>query len=266
MSAEFINLLEAVNREAETVGSLFRDTLPGRDALWEFLDVNGWFGVEHIEAGRNTLVATLEPMKDALDLWLRAYNRSRSEKIDLMLAAYEHTLPLTCQAFQTFIQNTDGILQTEEYGGFVRFRSVQRLDPETRMEAQSCFYDYQRRGVILNGSFEDTHWRLTNQLHTFTLDFSMDTNLYQKNAEPWVGCTAECYLECMKAFIALQLGKYTLTYLQQVLYVLSLLAGKTAEDAKSFINQGRFPKWRTAFFAGIRKDDFTINIHIRSPT
>lgn len=104
MSAEFINLLEAVSREAEAVGSLFRDTLPGQDALWEFLDVNGWFGVEHIEAGRNTMVATLEPMKDALDLWLRAYNRSRSEKVDLMLAAYEHTLPLTCQAFQRFVQ------------------------------------------------------------------------------------------------------------------------------------------------------------------
>lgn len=126
------------------------------------------------------------------------------------------------------------ILQTEEYGGFVRFRSVQRLDPETRMEAQSSFYDYQRRGVILNDSFEDTRWRLTNQLHSFTLDFSMDAALYHKNAEPWVGCTAECYQECMKAFIALQLGKYTLTYLQQIVNALSLLAGKTAEDAKSF--------------------------------
>ena len=138
MSAEFINLLEAVNREAETVGSLFRDTLPGRDALWEFLDVNGWFGVEHIEAGRNTLVATLEPMKDALDLWLRAYNRSRSEKIDLMLAAYEHTLPLTCQAFQTFIQNTDGKEQDSTW--ITRSQTMMKMayTPSSQRPIRSC--------------------------------------------------------------------------------------------------------------------------------
>ena len=115
----------------------------------------------------------------------------------------------------------------------MRFRSVRRLDPETRMEAQSSFYDYQRRGVILNDSFEDTRWRLTNQLHSFTLDFSIDAALFHQNAEPWVGCTDECYQECMKAFIALQLGKYTLNYLQQVVNALSLLAGNTAEAAKS---------------------------------
>ena len=107
MESDGINLLEAVNQEAAAVDSLFRDTLPGRDALWEFLDVNGWFGMEHSGAGREARVSSFEPMKAALDLWLRAYGRSRSEKIDLMLEAYTPVFPQTCRLFQDFIQKTD---------------------------------------------------------------------------------------------------------------------------------------------------------------
>lgn len=131
------------------------------------------------------------------------------------------------------------VLQTEECDEFVRFRVVRQLDPQTRMEAQSRFCDYRFQGVIQNERFEDDRWQLTNQLHTFHFEFSIDASLYRQNAEPWVGCTAECYRECMKAYIALQLGKFTLTYLQQVVNALSLLAGKTAEEAKTLASDER---------------------------
>ena len=107
MEAEGINLLEAVKREAAATGSLFRDTIPGRDALWEFMDVNDWFGMVHSGAGRDARVPSLGPMKSALTLWLRAYGRSRSEKIDLMLEAFTPVFPQTCGMFQDFIQETD---------------------------------------------------------------------------------------------------------------------------------------------------------------
>ena len=107
METDGINLLEAVKQEAAAVGSLFRDTLPGRDALWDFMDVNNWFGLEHIGAGRDARVPSLEPMQKSLNLWLRAYGKSRSEKIDLMLEAYAPVFPQTCSLFQQFIQKTD---------------------------------------------------------------------------------------------------------------------------------------------------------------
>ena len=125
------------------------------------------------------------------------------------------------------------ILQTEECGGFVRFLPIQHLDPEIRRNAKDRFYDYRRQGIILNGSFESDRWQLTNQLHVFTLDFRIDTDRYRANAESWSGCTAECYLECMKAYIAFQFGRYTLVYLQQIANGLSALSGMTTEEAKT---------------------------------
>lgn len=105
MENERINLLDAVRRETETVGSRFRCTIQGRDALLEFLDVNGWFGIEHGGTGGDAWIASLEPMKQPLDLWLRAYKRSREEKINLMLDAYRPALPRTCRLFEEFVES-----------------------------------------------------------------------------------------------------------------------------------------------------------------
>jgi signal transduction histidine kinase len=102
MANEGIRLLDAVAREAETVGSLFRSTLQGRDALLDFLDVNNWFGMAHSGDGTELRIASLDPMKDALTLWLRAYGRSREEKIDLLLEAYAPVFPQTCLMFRSF--------------------------------------------------------------------------------------------------------------------------------------------------------------------
>ena len=102
MANEGICLLDAVAKEAETVGSLFRSTLQGRDALLDFLDVNNWFGMAHSGDGTELRIASLDPMKDALTLWLRAYGRSREEKIDLLLEAYAPVFPQTCLMFRSF--------------------------------------------------------------------------------------------------------------------------------------------------------------------
>ena len=107
MESESIYLLDSVMHEAQAVGSLFRNTLHGRDALWEFLDMNDWFGVSHSGIGNEMRVSSLEPMKNALDLWLRAYGRSQEEKVDLLLETYASVFPQTCRMFRKFVQQTD---------------------------------------------------------------------------------------------------------------------------------------------------------------
>lgn len=107
MDTEKVNLLAAVSREAKAASSRFRDNIPGRNALWDFLDVNDWFGVEHGGSGRDIWIASLEPMRPSVNLWLRAYRRSREEKIDLMLEAYRPALPRTCRMFEEFVDKTE---------------------------------------------------------------------------------------------------------------------------------------------------------------
>ena len=106
MESERINLLAAVSREAEFADSRFRDNIQGRNALWNFLEVNSWFGVEHGGVGRDIWIASLEPVRPSLNLWLRACGRSRGEKIDLMLEAYRSALPRTCRMFEKFADET----------------------------------------------------------------------------------------------------------------------------------------------------------------
>ena len=126
------------------------------------------------------------------------------------------------------------VLRTEECGGFVRYLPVQHLNDAARLEAQNRFNEYRSRGIVLDGTFEDDLWRATNQLHWFSLDFRINEVLYRQKAELWIGCTAQCYQECMKAYIAFQLGKYSLVYLQQIINSLKSLAGMNEDEAMAF--------------------------------
>ena len=124
------------------------------------------------------------------------------------------------------------VLRTEECGCFVRHLPVQSLDITTRQKALSRFQDFYLKGTVLDGTFEDDTWHLTDQLHWFSLDFHVNEVLYRQKAELWTGCTSQCYKECMKAYIAFQLGRYSLVYLQQTANALRSLAGKNADEAK----------------------------------
>lgn len=107
MENDGIDFLDAVKLEASSVGSKFRGTAAAVDALWEFMDINGWFGLEYAGEGRAIRVESLDPVKERLDLWLKAYGRSRGEKIDLMLEAYSVRLPTTCSLFKKYVTKTD---------------------------------------------------------------------------------------------------------------------------------------------------------------
>ena len=102
-----INFIETVKHEAKILNSLFRETTTAVDDLWEFMDVNDWFGVEHTGTGKNICIPTFEPLKERIDLWLRAYGKSRGEKIDLMLETYSAIYPNSCFLFRNFIKKTD---------------------------------------------------------------------------------------------------------------------------------------------------------------
>lgn len=131
------------------------------------------------------------------------------------------------------------VLRTEECGDFVRHLPVRALDADTREEAQARFLEYRHKGVVMNGLYSDMSWQVTNQLHWFTLDFSMNELLYRRNAEQWIGCTAACFQECMKAFAVFQLGSYSMEYIRDTLLSLKMLAEMEMDDAMAFLPDER---------------------------
>ena len=130
-------------------------------------------------------------------------------------------------------------LQTEECGGFARCLPVRCLDGDTRLRARKCFTGYRIRGSILNETFEDDIWTLTDELHSYAIDFRFDAERFRLKAEMWIGCAEECYLECMKAYIAFQLGSCTLSYLKTIANGIKLLAGMTEEEAEMIDREER---------------------------
>ena len=125
-------------------------------------------------------------------------------------------------------------LRTEECGGFVRYLPVRQLDSETRLRALRTFAAFQTSGVICQGNYPDNVWKLTNELQEYTLDFHIDAETFRQKAERWIGCTGECYQECMKAYAAFSMGAFSLSYLCSILRNMKALAGMTDAEAVAF--------------------------------
>lgn len=145
MTGRSINFLDAVMQEAKRVNSRFRKSWPAIDDLWEFMDANKWFGLEYTGKGREICVASLDPITDRLQLWLKAYGRSREEKVDLMLEAYEPVLPGTCWMFRKYIADNDckGKDSTWKALDFLLYT----------LDGEIAFYDEQRiRSLILRAN------------------------------------------------------------------------------------------------------------------
>ena len=143
------------------------------------------------------------------------------------------------------------ILQTEECGGLARYLPVRRLDGETRLKAEKRFLNCRVRGIILGCSFEDDVWTLTNELRRYTLDFRFDGTAFRRKAEAWIGCSEECYRECMKAYAAFHLGTYTLNYLQEIVGEMRLVAGMDKDEAEMLSGNERAPMFPMTGFLSL---------------
>lgn len=101
-------LFDEVLRDAERTGSKYRDICRCRDDLLGFLDRNAWFGQVPAGTGRETTVPDYECMRDAMRLWLSAYQKPSREKLQLLLEQYRNRMPETCALYQEFAE-TEGI-------------------------------------------------------------------------------------------------------------------------------------------------------------
>jgi len=100
-----INLFAAVAEMAGKLGSLYRGNRLGRYDILEFMDVNGWFGVNAVIKDKIPLIEEddFEKFKKPLTLWLSAYRKPGHEKITLMLNHFREEYPETCRLYRKFV-------------------------------------------------------------------------------------------------------------------------------------------------------------------
>lgn len=104
------------------------------------------------------------------------------------------------------------------------------FDSEVFEKAEALFEEYRANGVILNNSFADMEWRLTNQLQNTTISFWFNELAYHKNAAPWIGCGYDLFIKSIKAYAMLKMGSATIASIRERVNSFRLFA-ELAEDA-----------------------------------
>jgi hypothetical protein len=116
-------------------------------------------------------------------------------------------------------------------GHYGRWAVVREIDETALNRARDIFESYKERGVILNDSFDDPAWTLSNQTQNVGLTLVPFEGYFHKSAMEWIGCNYRCYQNCVKVYIALNLGEIGLSTLRELSKTLITLAGKTSEEA-----------------------------------
>ena len=107
---------------------------------------------------------------------------------------------------------------------------ITQLDDAAIAHARDVFADYRRHGIILNGSFDDPEWKMSNETLNVTLallSFENDGGAFQE----WLDIPEEQYSTYVKAYIALRFGDYTLLTLQNLTKTLASLPYMLADEA-----------------------------------
>lgn len=96
-------IFDMAAEEALTIGSKYRDICSCRDDLYDLLDANDWFGLEHDGSGHDLRVHGLEKYWDRIALWLKAYGRDDREKLDILTEEYRWRYPRLCRRFMEYV-------------------------------------------------------------------------------------------------------------------------------------------------------------------
>lgn len=87
------------------------------------------------------------------------------------------------------------------------------LTKQDAIDARNLFDQYKKRGIILNETFDDDIWILTNEVHRERFDFSLGKDLYSAKAAKEIGCSYRNFCVAVRVYAVHNLN-YSLTTVQ----------------------------------------------------
>ena len=129
------------------------------------------------------------------------------------------------------------MMGSEAYSGFERSLAVCEIDEKLIGMAKERFAEYLKKGVIKNSRFVDVSWDTYDEVRNCCLDFSFDKKAFVGNTQDWIGCTAECYSDCLRTYVLMRFGELSLLRLQKVLNSIREIAGLSLEDMTEYGNE-----------------------------
>lgn len=143
------------------------------------------------------------------------------------------------------------MMGSEAYSGFERSLAVCEIDEKLIGMAKERFAEYLKKGVIKNSRFVDVSWDTYDEVRNCCLDFSFDKKAFVGNTQDWIGCTAECYSDCLRTYVLMKFGELSLLRLQKVLNSIREIAGLSLEDMTEYGNENTELKKHIVDFLGL---------------
>ena len=103
-------------------------------------------------------------------------------------------------------------LREESFGSYSRIMVIRTLNADVLKNARRIFSDYKTRGVVLNDSFDDDVWLISDEKRkTKLMDFELPLII-----APWLACSVKEFRIGVKVYLALYLGELSPYTLQDV--------------------------------------------------
>lgn len=118
----------------------------------------------------------------------------------------------------------------QEHEGFTKLLLFHELDEGTKRNAEKRFMEYKSRGVIQKGTFYDEEWVLYDEVKRRHIRFAVAEGKIQE----WTGCTDDCYLNYVRAYIVLLLGMLTVNTIAEISKSLVRLGTASFDEASSW--------------------------------
>lgn len=74
------------------------------------------------------------------------------------------------------------------------------LSEQDAIDARDLFESYKEKKVILNDSFDDDIWRLTNEVNSLSFDFRLSEDLYSAKAAKKIGCSYRNFRTAVRVY------------------------------------------------------------------
>jgi hypothetical protein len=106
---EYSGLFSYVSMLGEELGSRYRNNKADKRAVVEFMDANGWFGMEHPVMNKTFHMTNkdLSSVRERLALWLSAFRKPDTEKAALLLDYFNDMYPETCRLYAHFMSGSE---------------------------------------------------------------------------------------------------------------------------------------------------------------
>ena len=119
------------------------------------------------------------------------------------------------------------VAELQDFEGYTKVFLFRELDADTREKAEQRFAEYTDRGVIMEGSFEDDAWLVSDEVRHRRIRFMPA----EGDIRDWTGCTGSCYCGYVRAYAVLLLGCLNVNTIAEISKSLIRLGCASFEDA-----------------------------------